>query len=85
MPIPHDGELDLVAIEAGSRLALALRAWGLRRGSLESQRGVRSRRGRRIDLDVPAGTGFNVDGEVVAGGLEQLPRGRRAPFELVVG
>ncbi len=81
---PHDGELDLVAIESGSRLALALRAWGLRRGSLESQPGVRSRRGRRIDLDVPAGTDFNVDGELVQSGSSSF-RVDPGAVELVVG
>ncbi len=39
---PSDGRLDLVAIEAGSRLALARRAVGLRRGTVESQHGVHS-------------------------------------------
>lgn len=65
---PHDGALDLVAVEAGSRLRLALRAWGLRIGRLENQGGVHSRRCGRVELDVPPGTAFNVDGEVVESG-----------------
>jgi diacylglycerol kinase (ATP) len=65
---PHDGLLDLVAVEAGSRAGLALRAYGLRRGTLETQKGVRSCRGSSVELDVPANTSFNVDGEIVEAG-----------------
>ena len=65
---PHDGLLDAVAVEAGSRLRLARRAHGMRRGTLESQRGVHSFRGGNIDLVLEASTGFNVDGEVIEAG-----------------
>ena len=65
---PHDGELDLVAFEAGSRTALALRAYGLRRGNVSSQAGVHTCRAATIELDVPGGTAFNVDGEIVTSG-----------------
>lgn len=65
---PQDGLLDVVVIEAGSRAALARRAYGLRRGTLAAQRGVRTYRAREVELDVPEGTHFNVDGEVVQSG-----------------
>ena len=65
---PGDGRLDLVVIEAGSRLGLVLRGWGLRRGNVETQRSVRSWRCSRISLDVPPQAPFNVDGEVVQAG-----------------
>lgn len=81
---PGDGRLDLVAVEAGSRARLALRALGLRTGTLESQRGVGSWRCRRIELDVPPGTPFNVDGEVVEAGPATFTVEAGA-LELVVG
>jgi len=81
---PHDGRLDLVAFEAGSRLALARRAYGLRRGTVESQSGVHSFRGADISLEVPAGTGFNVDGEVVEAGPVSFGVDPE-PLEVVVG
>jgi diacylglycerol kinase family enzyme len=56
-----DGRLDLVVIPAGSRLELAQRALELRRGDPE---GVHAR-ADRFTVHVPAGTSFNVDGEVV--------------------
>ena len=65
---PRDGRLDLVVIEAGSRLALARRAAGLRWGNVSAQPGVHHTRARTIELDVASGTRFNVDGEVVDDG-----------------
>jgi diacylglycerol kinase (ATP) len=80
---PHDGMLDLVALEAGSRATLALRAYGLRRGTVEEQAGVVSRRCPHVDLEVPAATLFNVDGEVVESGPVKFTVAERA-LELVV-
>ena len=51
-------------VERGSRLGLVLRAWGMRRGTLEEQRGVLHRRARHVEIGVAAGTEFNVDGEI---------------------
>jgi diacylglycerol kinase (ATP) len=65
---PGDGRLDGIAIEARSRARLAIHAAGLRRGSIKRQRGVRSWQGRVIDVTVPSGTAFNVDGELVRSG-----------------
>jgi YegS/Rv2252/BmrU family lipid kinase len=61
---PSDGLLDVVAVEAGSRLALALRARGLRTGTLEEQSGVHNRRAPAFRLEVEPETQFNVDGEI---------------------
>lgn len=61
---PHDGLLDVVAVGAGSRAALARRAWGLRSGRIARQPGVTHARGARIEVTVPPGTRWNVDGEV---------------------
>jgi diacylglycerol kinase (ATP) len=81
---PGDGRLDAVAIEAGSRTALVARAWGLRAGRVESQRGVRSCRGRRIEVDAGRGAEFNVDGELVRAGVTGFSV-EPAAFEVVVG
>jgi diacylglycerol kinase (ATP) len=81
---PSDGRLDAVAIEATSRVALVARAYGLRAGRVESQRGVRSRRARRVEVDVSPGTEFNVDGEIVAAGPAEFGV-EPAAFELVTG
>jgi len=61
---PHDGLLDLVVVEAGSRAALVRRAYGLRTGRIADQRGVSHRRGRLIDIETPEGAEWNVDGEL---------------------
>jgi diacylglycerol kinase (ATP) len=59
----RDELLDVVLVEAGSRVALARRAWGMRRGTLEDQRGVHHTRARTVEIETPEGTEFNVDGE----------------------
>ena len=61
-----DGRLDVAVLEAGPRAALVRRAWGMRRGDVTDQAGVRHARGRRIEVDGPAADEFNVDGEVVS-------------------
>jgi diacylglycerol kinase family enzyme len=60
----RDEMLDVVLVERGSRLALVLRAWGMRRGTLEDQRGVQHHRAREVRIDTPPHTEFNVDGEI---------------------
>ncbi|HEV2753483.1 MAG TPA: diacylglycerol kinase family protein [Solirubrobacteraceae bacterium] len=59
-----DGELDTAIVPAGSRLGLARTAVGMRLGRLTAQRAVAHVRAQRIDIEAPAGTRFNVDGEV---------------------
>ena len=61
---PSDGMLDALAVEAGSRLALALRARGMRTGTLEGQAGVHKRRASAFVAQLEPGTAFNVDGEL---------------------
>jgi diacylglycerol kinase family enzyme len=61
---PHDGLLDVAVLEAGPRAALVRRAYGMRAGRLADQAGVHHARGRVAELELPAGTRFNVDGEV---------------------
>jgi diacylglycerol kinase family enzyme len=60
----RDDVLDVVLVERGSRIALVLRAWGMRTGTLEEQRGVHHWRAQRVRIDVPDGTEFNIDGEL---------------------
>ena len=69
---PGDGVLDVAVLPAGSRLALARRAWGLRRGTIAEQQPVEHHRGRVVEVQLPAGTELNVDGELREGGLERV-------------
>lgn len=59
-----DGCLDAAIVPAGSRVGLVRRAVGMRMGRLSAQRDVVDLRARRIEVDVPEKTRFNVDGEV---------------------
>jgi diacylglycerol kinase (ATP) len=61
---PADRLVDVAVLEAGPRLALVRRAFGMRNGSLVDQPGVHHARGRTVELELPQGTPFNVDGEV---------------------
>ena len=79
-----DGELDLVAAAAGSRLRLPGLAYGLKAGRVTERRGTCHERGTRIELGVPARTSYNVDGEVVEYGPARFTITPRA-FELVTG
>ncbi len=79
-----DGFLETVVLEDGARALLAVRAVGMRTGRVTEQRGVSHRRGQEVRLEVPEGTEFNVDGEVVRHGPARF-RVYPAAFELVVG
>jgi diacylglycerol kinase family enzyme len=81
---PEDGVLDVTVLPAGSRLALARRAWGMRRGTIAEQRDVCHARGHGIEVDLPPGTEFNVDGELLDDGMQRITVEHHA-FELVVG
>jgi diacylglycerol kinase (ATP) len=81
---PGDGVLDVTVLPAGSRLALARRAWGLRRGTLEQQKPVEHFRGHVVEVVLPPGTELNVDGEIRDGGLGRVTV-ERAAYALVVG
>jgi diacylglycerol kinase (ATP) len=80
---PGDGELDVAVLTAGSRLALARRAWGLRRGTIAEQKPVEHHRGQRIEVGLPPGTELNVDGELRDGGMERVTAAPAA-YTLVV-
>lgn len=81
---PHDGVLDMVAIEARSRAWLAMHAYGLRRGRIEGQSGAISASGREIVVETDGTTGFNVDGELIEGECFRFSIEPHA-FEVVVG
>ena len=81
---PQDGVLDVAILPAGSRVGLARRAWGLKRGTIADQRGVEHHRGAAIEVDLPPGTEFNADGEVRDRGMERMTV-ERAAYALVVG
>jgi diacylglycerol kinase family enzyme len=84
---PDDDRLDVAVVPAGSRLALARHGYRMRRAKLTRQTDVPHHRGRAIDVGVPAGTEFNVDGDLrrlepplftlAAGGVEVIVPGRR--------
>jgi diacylglycerol kinase family enzyme len=78
-----DGVLDVAVLPAGSRIALARRAWGLRRGTITEQKPVLHRRGSVLEVELPAGTELNVDGEIRDAGLERTTA-RRDAYSLVV-
>ena len=80
----EDGRLDVVVIPAGLRVGLLRRALGLRLGEIAEQKDVTVKSAELIEVDVPEGTRFNVDGEVVASGRTML-RAHRQAFEVVVG
>jgi diacylglycerol kinase (ATP) len=61
---PDDDRLDVAVVPARSRLALVRHGYRMRRGLLTRQPDVPHHRGRTIDVDVPAGTQFNVDGDL---------------------
>jgi diacylglycerol kinase family enzyme len=61
---PDDGVLDVTVITAGPRPGLVRRAFGLRRGTLHEQDGVVRVTGHDIEVVLPAGEEWNVDGEL---------------------
>ena len=81
---PCDGALDVVAIEAGPRLGLISLAYRLRSGSLTSHPRAYPTRCDRAEVQVPDGTCFNVDGELVSEGEARFTVAKHA-FRLVVG
>ena len=81
---PDDGALDVVVIPAGSRIALARRAWGLRRHTIAEQGRVDHHRGTVAEIDLPPGAELNVDGEIRDRGLERVTV-EAAAFALVAG
>lgn len=62
---PADGRLDVVVVEARSRIRLAQHAYALRTGGLGDQGGVLTMRGRTAAIGFEGTRSFNVDGELV--------------------
>jgi diacylglycerol kinase (ATP) len=79
---PLDGVLDVAILPAGSRLALARRAWGLRRGTIVSQQPVEHFRGTVVEVRMDEAE-LNVDGEIREDGLEKVTVEPGA-YELIV-
>jgi YegS/Rv2252/BmrU family lipid kinase len=61
---PDDGRLDVAVVPAGPRVALVVRAYGMRRGRLTEQADIAHHRGRTVEVDLPEGTRLNVDGDL---------------------
>jgi diacylglycerol kinase (ATP) len=80
---PCDGALDVVAIGAGPRPALVALAYRLRSGTVTSHGRAVHSRCCSVDLRVPPGTDFNVDGEVLSAGPARFTA-QAAAFGLIV-
>ena len=81
---PRDGRLDLVVVPGAGRAALPKVALAMRRGTVAQLEEVVHARGTVLEVLVPAGTPFNVDGEVVeADGLVRFTV-RPGAFALLV-
>jgi diacylglycerol kinase (ATP) len=81
---PTDGALEVVAIEAGSRLGLVSLAYRLRSGTLSSHPRAFHLHCSKAEVQVPDRTKFNVDGELVSAGDARFTAEKEA-FRLVVG
>ncbi len=81
---PADGMLEVVAIEAGPRLGLVGLAYRLRSGAVSDHPRAFHARCTTVEVLVPDGTTFNVDGEVVSAGPARFSAHPRA-YRLVVG
>jgi diacylglycerol kinase (ATP) len=81
---PHDGELEVIAVEAGPRPGLLVLAYRLRAGSLGEHSRARHARCKGAAIRLRERTEFNVDGELVESGSVRF-RGQADAFSLVVG
>ena len=81
---PHDGQLDVIAVEAGPRPGLVALAYRLRSGSLGRHPRARHARCAGAAVHVRGLTEFNVDGELVGSSTARF-RGQADAFSLVVG
>jgi diacylglycerol kinase (ATP) len=81
---PTDGALEVVAIEAGPRIALVGLAYRLRRGLVTQDPRAFHCRCAAAEVQVPDCTEFNVDGELVTAGDARF-RAEKDAFTLVVG
>jgi diacylglycerol kinase family enzyme len=60
---PETAEMELFVVEAGSRISLIRRVWGMRRGG--NRGGTRFFQGHTIHVDVDPDLLWNVDGEIL--------------------
>ena len=67
-----DSKLDVVVIEAGSRVKLAQYAYGLRRGGIGEHGGVTKVRCTTVEVELDGNEPWNVDGELVEAGTSQF-------------
>ena len=81
---PHDGKLEVIAVEAGPRPGLVALAYRLRAGSVGEHKRAQHARCEHASLSLEGRTEFNVDGEVVESGSVRF-RGEADAFSLVVG
>jgi diacylglycerol kinase (ATP) len=81
---PTDGALEVVAIEAGSRLGLVGLAYHLRRGTLTRHPRAYHLHCEQVEVQVPDQTRFNVDGELVSEGQARF-KAVKGAFRLVIG
>jgi len=81
---PTDGVLEVVAIEAGSRVGLVSLAYHLRRGTLTNHARAYHAHCNDVEVQVPDCTRFNVDGEVVTVGDARF-KAVKGAFRLVIG
>jgi diacylglycerol kinase (ATP) len=81
---PLDGELEVVAVARGPRPGLVALAYRLRSGRLTRHGRARHARCAAAEVRVPAGTEFNVDGEVLEVGSARFTA-QGGAFRLVTG
>jgi diacylglycerol kinase family enzyme len=80
---PADGALEVIAIEAGPRIGLVGLAYRLRSGAVTQHPRAFRLRCTNAEVQVPDGTPFNVDGELVTTGDARFTAQKEA-FQLVV-
>lgn len=81
---PHDGKLEVIAVEAGPRPGLVALAYRLRAGNLSAHPRGAHARCKDAAVRLPETTEFNVDGEIVETASARF-RGQADAFSLVVG
>jgi diacylglycerol kinase (ATP) len=81
---PTDGLLEVVAIEAGSRVGLVSLGYHLRRGTLTGHPHAYHVHCDEVEVQVPDCTQFNVDGELVTEGEARF-KAVKGAFRLVIG
>lgn len=92
---PSDGRADVLVLPANrrphrllrttSRLALARRAWGMRKGTIAAQTDVPHTHARTLEIQLTAGTHLNVDGDVFPAGMPECVTIHPHAYTLVRG